>query len=125
MATADIVLLVHLLYVLFVVGSLPLIWLGALLKWPFAGNPWFRYLHLAAILFVVAESLLGIACPLTVLENNLRALETDRSFIQHWVHKILFYQFPEYVFTLIYIAFAMLIAATFKWVPIRKRSLKS
>lgn len=125
MMAADVVLLIHLSYVLFIVGSLPLIWVGAILKWPLVGNPWFRYLHVAAILFVVAESLLGIACPLTILENNLRALETDRSFIQHWVHKILFYHLPEYVFTLIYIAFAALVAATFKWVPVRKRLLKS
>lgn len=129
MLLADTILLIHLLYVLFVVGSLPLIWIGALLKWSFVGNPWFRYLHLAAIMFVVAESLLGVACPLTVLENELRAIETESSFIQHWVHKILFYRFPEYAFTLIYIAFAILVAGTFKWVPVRtnlfKRILKS
>ena len=125
MAPADVVLLIHLLYVLFVVGGLPLIWIGAMLKWSLVSNPWFRYLHLAAILFVVAESLLGTACPLTILENNLRALETDHSFIQHWVHKILFYHLPEYVFTLIYIIFAVLVAATFKWVPVRKQSFKT
>ncbi len=125
MVSADVILVIHLFYVLFVVGGLPLIWIGALLKWPLVSNPWFRYLHLGAILFVVAESLLGIACPLTLLENNLRALETDSSFIQHWVHKILFYRFPEYVFTLIYITFAALVAATFKWIPVRKRSLKT
>jgi hypothetical protein len=118
MLLADTVLLIHLVYVLFVVGSLPLIWIGALLKWSFVGNPWFRYLHLAAIMFVVAESLLGIACPLTVLENELRAIETESSFIQNWVHKILFYRLPEYAFTLIYIVFAALVAATFKWVPV-------
>lgn len=119
MFLADTILLIHFVYVLFVVGSLPLIWLGALLKWSFVGNPWFRYLHLAAIMFVVAESLLGIACPLTVLENELRAIETESSFIQNWVHKILFYRLPEYAFTLIYIVFAALVAATFKWVPVK------
>lgn len=119
MLLADTILLIHLLYVLFVVGSLPLIWVGALQKWSFVGNPWFRYLHLAAIMFVVAESLLGVACPLTVLENELRAIETESSFIQYWVHKILFYSLPEYAFTLIYIVFAALVAATFKWVPVR------
>ena len=122
MLLADGVLVIHLFYVLFVVGSLPLIWLGAWRKWSFVSNPWFRYLHLATILLVVGESLLGIACPLTVLENMLREVETDNSFIQYWVHEILFYRFPEYVFTLIYVAFAVLVAATFKWVPPRKQS---
>ena len=121
MLLADVVLIIHFLYVLFVVGSLPVIWIGAYFKYPFARNPWFRYLHLAAILFVVIESLLGVACPLTVLENALRQVETERSFIQHWVHQILFYSFPEYVFTMIYIVFAGLVAITFKWVPPKNR----
>jgi Protein of Unknown function (DUF2784) len=119
MFLADTILLIHFVYVLFVVGSLPLIWIGALLKWPFVSSPWFRYLHLAAIMLVVAESLLGITCPLTMLENELRAIETESSFIQNWVHKILFYRLPEYAFTLIYIAFAALVATTFKWVPVK------
>ncbi len=118
---ADIVLIAHLLFVLFIVGSLPVIWVGAYLKQSFVRNPWFRYLHLAAILFVVAESLLGIVCPLTTLENTLRQVETNSSFIQYWVHKILFYRFPEYVFTLIYIAFASLVVVTFIWVPPKHR----
>ena len=117
MLLADAVLLLHLLYVLFVVGSLPVIWVGAYFKKKFVRNFWFRYLHLAAILFVVAESLLGIVCPLTALENALRQVETEDSFIQYSVHQILFYHFPEYVFTLIYIVFACLVALTFKWVP--------
>lgn len=118
--TADLVLIVHFLYVLFVVGSLPVIWIGAWLKLRFVANPWFRYLHLAAILFVVAESLLGAACPLTVWENNLRQMESDVSFIQHWLHRIIFYQVSEAVLTTIYIAFATLVAMTFKWVPPRR-----
>ena len=62
MLLADLVLIIHFLYVLFVVGSLPVIWLGAWLKLAFVRNPWFRYLHLAAICLVVAESLIGIVC---------------------------------------------------------------
>ena len=105
---------------LFVVGSLPVIWIGAWLKLEFVTNPWFRYLHLAAILFVVAESLLGVACPLTVWENNLRQMESDVSFIQHWLHRIIFYQVSEAVLTTVYIAFAVLVAMTFKWIPPRR-----
>ncbi|MEK6736715.1 MAG: DUF2784 domain-containing protein, partial [Pseudomonadota bacterium] len=94
MPSADIILIIHFLYVLFVVGSLPVIWLGAWLKWRFVRNRWFRFLHLAAILLVVAESLLGVICPLTVWENALRQSDTDSSFIQHWIHQIMFYTVP-------------------------------
>ncbi|MBY0498073.1 MAG: DUF2784 domain-containing protein [Nitrosomonas sp.] len=120
MLLADIVLIIHFLYVLFVVGSLPIIWVGAWLKLMFVRNPWFRYLHLAAILFVVAESLLGIACPLTVWENSLRQIETDKSFIQHWLHFIIFYNVPELILVIVYSLFAGLVVMTFKWVPLRR-----
>ncbi len=117
MQPADIVLIIHFLYVLFVVGSVPVIWVGAWFKLQFVRNRWFRFLHLGAILFVVAESLLGVVCPLTVWENTLRQVETDSSFIQHWLHQIIFYNVPEGVLTTVYILFAALVAPTFKWVP--------
>lgn len=121
MSPADTVLIIHFAYVLFVVGSVPVIWIGAVLNWTFVSNPWFRYLHLAAILFVVAESLLGIPCPLTVLEFELRSIDTQGSFMQLWVHRMLYYDLPETVFTAIYVTFALLVAATFKWVPPRRQ----
>ncbi|SFD97776.1 DUF2784 domain-containing protein [Nitrosomonas sp. Nm166] len=117
MLLADLVLIIHFLYVLFVVGSLPVIWLGAWLKLPFVRNRWFRYLHLAAIVLVVVESIVGVVCPLTAWENALRQVEADGSFIQRWLHQIMFYNVPEGVLTVIYILFAGLVAVTFKWVP--------
>ncbi|MDP1950477.1 MAG: DUF2784 domain-containing protein [Nitrosomonas sp.] len=117
MLLADIILIIHFLYVLFVVGSLPVIWIGAWLKLSFVGNNGFRLSHLAAILFVVVESLAGVVCPLTAWENSLRQVETDSSFIQHWLHQILFYNLPEGVLTTVYVLFALLVAVTFKRVP--------
>lgn len=121
MPSADIVLMIHFFYVLFVVGSLPIIWLGAWFKLTFVRNRWFRYLHLAAILLVVVESLFGVVCPLTVWENTLRQIETDSSFIQRWLHQIMFYNVSEGVLTAVYVVFASLVAMTFKWVPPNSR----
>ena len=121
MPLADIVLMIHFFYVLFVVGSVPVIWLGAWFKLAFVRNRWFRYLHLAAILLVVVESLLGAVCPLTVWENTLRKVETDSSFIQRWLHQIMFYNVSEGVLTVVYVVFAGLVAMTFKWVPLDSR----
>lgn len=123
MPSADIVLMIHFFYVLFVVGSLPIIWLGAWFKLAFVRNRWFRYLHLAAILLVVVESLFGVVCPLTVWENTLRQIETDSSFIQRWLHQIMFYNVSEGVLTAIYVVFASLVAMTFKWVPPNSRRI--
>lgn len=113
MLLADVILIFHFLFVLFVVGGLPAIWIGAWLKLDFVRNVWFRVIHLSAILFVVGESLFGIVCPLTIWEDNLRQLDSDSSFIQRWLHHVLFYEFPERLLTTAYLLFAILIVATF------------
>ena len=118
---ADAILVVHAAFVIFVVGALPAIWIGAALGRPFAVNPWFRGLHLAAIAFVVAEALAGVICPLTLWENALRGEVTDRGFIQRWVHAWLFWNWPAWVFTAIYVAFGLLVALTWWRVPPRRR----
>lgn len=83
---ADVILLVHAAFVAFVVVALPATWIGAALHRPFAFNPWFRGLHLAAIAYVVAEALAGVMCPLTVWEDALRGHVSEKGFIQRWVH---------------------------------------
>ena len=50
---ADVVLVVHFLIVAFIVGGLILTWAGFFLGWQWVRNPAFRYLHVAAIGFVV------------------------------------------------------------------------
>jgi hypothetical protein len=77
----------------------------------------FRLAHLGAILFVSAESLVGLVCPLTLLEDSMRRAPTDTSFIQRWLHRILFYEVPEGVLTVLCLMFAILVAITFKFVP--------
>lgn len=118
---ADAVLVVHALFVLFVVGGLLATWVGIALGRPFARDPWFRGLHLAAIGFVVAQALLGYVCPLTVWEDALRGAATERGFIERWVHAWLFWSAPPWVFTTLYVAFGALVAATWWRFPPRRR----
>lgn len=109
---ADIILIVHFLYVSFVIGGLLAVWIGVFFHWQWIRNFWFRILHLIAIVFVALESVFGVVCPLTKWENELRSSSGggyETSFMQHWIHKILFYHAPEYVFTIIYILFALLV----------------
>lgn len=119
-AAADAILLVHAAFVLFVVLGLPATWIGVALDKPFAFNPWFRNLHLGAIAFVVAETLLGYMCPLTLWEHALRGEASGEGFIQRYVHAWLFWRAPEWVFGLAYAAFGLLVAATWwRWPPRR------
>ena len=114
---ADLILVVHFAFVLFVVGGLALIWIGAACGWRWIRNMWFRVAHLAAIVFVAAESLVGIWCPLTIWEDALRGAHAEKSFVARWVHRILFYSFPEWVFTVAYVVFALVVIASLWLVP--------
>ena len=68
---SDPVAAFHMAYVCSVAVGLILILVGAALKWSWIHNRWFRHLHLGAIALVAAEALLGLICPLTLLENGL------------------------------------------------------
>jgi hypothetical protein len=122
---ADMVLLAHFGLVVFVVGGLAVILVGNLLGWRWVNNLWFRLAHIAAIAVVVAESWLGITCPLTTLESWLRAQAGssgyDASFIEHWVQRILFHEAPPWVFASAYTAFGLLVAAAWWYFPPRRR----
>jgi hypothetical protein len=119
---ADAVLVAHAAYVSFVVGGLLLIWLGAWRKWTWVRGFRFRMLHLCAIAFVALEALIGMACPLTVLEDWLRGEgEAGSGFIERWLHRVLYWDFPAWVFTLAYIGFAGVVVLTFVLLPPRRR----
>lgn len=117
MPLADFILVVHFLFALFVVGSLPLIWIGAWMGLGFVRNLRFRLAHLLAILFVAGESLVGMVCPLTSLEDALRGTGNAASFVQRWLQRILYYDLPEWILTVGYVMFALLVACTFVIVP--------
>jgi Protein of Unknown function (DUF2784) len=114
---ADLILLAHFGFVLFVVLSLPLIWIGAAASWRWIRNFRYRVAHLAAILIVSAEAAAGIWCPLTLLEDALRGTTPDKSFIARWIHALLFYDLPAWVFTTAYFSFAALVALTWWRIP--------
>ena len=119
---ADLLLVVHFAIVLFIVGGLVAIWTGAALGWQWVRTPWFRYLHLAAIAYVAAEALLGVACPLTVWEDLLRGGGRPDSFVGRWVRTLLYYDAPEWVFTVAYVAWTLATLATLRLVPPRRKA---
>ncbi len=118
---ADAILLAHAAFVLFVVGGLFAIWLGIAGGRAWARHRAFRLAHLAAIVFVAGESLLGFACPLTIWEDALRGRDPGaESFIGRAVRSALYWNLPEAVFTTAYVAFAALVAWTWwRWPPRR------
>ncbi len=122
---ADLLLVLHAMVVLFVVGGLAAILLGAALGWRWIRNPWFRLAHLGTIAFVVIQTWLGELCPLTVWEQALRDYAGQPayqgSFIAHWLDRLLYVEAPWWVFIVAYTLFGLAVLATFLLVPPRFR----
>lgn len=122
---ADAVLILHFSFVLFVIFGLVLIWIGRWRRWNWVRNLWFRMSHLAAIGYVAGESLANFVCPLTTWEDRLRMMaggeeRYEGSFMQHWLHRIMFFEWDERMFTILYVAFFLLVALSFWLVPPRR-----
>ncbi len=121
---ADALLLLHALFVAFVVLGLALILAGGWRGWRWVRNPWFRIAHLGAIGFVTLQAWLGAICPLTIWEMRLRARAGDATydgaFVAHWIERLLYYRAPDWVFVLLYTAFAGLVVASWFWVRPRR-----
>lgn len=121
---ADAVLVLHAAFVAFVVLGLALIYAGAR-RWQWVRNPWFRAAHLAAIGVVMAQSWVGMICPLTALEQALRTragATYTGGFIAHWLERLLYWQAPDWVFTAAYTLFAALVVAS--WPVVRPRAFR-
>jgi hypothetical protein len=118
---ADAVLVVHALYVIFILGGLIMILLGAGPGWQWVRNFRFRILHLAAIIVVALQSWMEIICPLTTLEMYFRQKAGQpayrETFVAHWLHELLFYEAPFRVFNLAYTIFALAVFGAWLLIP--------
>lgn len=121
---ADAMLVLHVLFVGFVIVGLVLVFVGGFRGWSWVRNRTFRIAHLVAIGIVVLQSWFGIICPLTTIEMALRARAGDAtytgSFIAHWLESLLYYQAPAWVFAVCYTGFGAMVVASWFWVRPRK-----
>ena len=124
LVAADAILIVHALFVAFVVVGLLLIIVGGFRNWGWVRGFRFRILHLAAIGLVVLQAWMGAICPLTLWEMQLRELGGDLTysggFIAYWLHRLLYFRAPPIVFAVAYTLFAALVAASWFWVRPRR-----
>ena len=113
---ADTLLILHVLFVAFVVLGLVAIYAGYFQNWQWVRNRVFRIVHLCAIGYVVVQAWFGVVCPLTTWEMSLRAeagaATYSGSFIQYWLHSLLYFTLPEWVFVVVYTLFGGLVLAS-------------
>ena len=89
LAAADAVVVLHLLWIVFLIlGALP----GR--RWA-----WVKWTHLASLAFSIALQAFGWICPLTYLEVWLRRLggaqPYEGTFIRHYVEQIVYAEIPR------------------------------
>ena len=112
---ADLVLALHFAVVVFVVLGLVLIVAGNLRGWRRVNARWFRVAHLGSISVVAAEAWLGVTCPLTTLEDWLRAKAGASAygagFVEHWLRRLVFFEAPPWVFVVGYTLFGLAVLA--------------
>ena len=124
---ADAVVAVHVGYVAYVLlGQLAIV-LAAALHREWGRNRWFRLSHLLAMAVVAYEALAGLRCPLSVWEEQLRALAgqstaNGETFMGRLLHDLLFIDgMPEVFFTTMYVAMFVVVVQAFVMYPPRLR----
>ena len=123
---ADGVLIFHTAFIAFVVVGLVLIWIGYFRSWRWTRSLTFRIAHLLAIAYVVLQSWCSMSCPLTDLENRLRLRGGEdpygpTGFIAYWLHRLIFFDAPPWLFTLVYTLFGLLVVGTLIFAPPKLR----
>lgn len=124
---ADVVVTFHVALVLAVVVLLVLILVGWPLGWTWTRNFWLRLVQLLIIEVVAGQAIVGIECPLKTLERMLRFAGgaeslhelTNASAIGRFSNELLYYQANPVVFMSLYAMVALLVLATWFFVPPR------
>ena len=119
---ADIAVLIHFLFILFLLGGLVLILLGLWRRWSIARSLRFRLLHLCGFLLVVGIEIAGYLCPLTYLENWLRQKQDPMtvyfgSFVAHYLEELIYLEVPLELIVLPTMLFALFTLVLFFIAP--------
>ena len=100
---ADLVLIFHFGIVIFIISLFVIIPFGYKFKWNWPKNRKLRSTHLFLIFLVTTETVFGLTCPLTLIENNLRGIYISNTFVNSWLQNLLYWNFPKEFFLISYI----------------------
>lgn len=103
-ALAWTVLGAHLAVIAFNVAGLVLIPMGAWRHWQWVRSFWWRLAHLLILAAVAAQALAGRACFLTLWAYSLAGDGKPRPLIASWIDHLIYWPFPLWFFTALYVA---------------------
>jgi len=122
---AEATLVLHFGVAAFNAAMLILVPLGAR-RWAWVRYRRLRLAHLAMMVLIAVQTLLGQHCPLTLLEAALRAQESDeRLFFMRWMESLLYWNVPLEAFLGAYLACALWSIALWFWVPPNPRAFRT
>jgi hypothetical protein len=117
---AEAVFAAHLAVILFNLGGLFAVPLGAALGWRFVRIRWWRLGHLALLALVAVQAALGRACILTLWQARLEARAEPVPLIAGWVERLIYWPLPLWVFALCYALVFAAAVALYRLVPPRR-----
>ena len=118
------VLAIHLAIIAFNLFGLVAIPLGAWRGWAFVRVRWWRLLHLASLLVVALQALLGRACFLTLWQDELAAAGASEPLVMRIVNGLIYWPLPMWAFTALYVAVFAYVVALWWWAPPEARILR-
>ncbi len=99
---ADFILIIHFTIIAFIIAGFFLIPIGYKLNLYWSVNKTLRITHFLLIGIVTTESFIGMTCPLTTVEKLLRNDFSDETFVNYWLSKIIYWDYPLYFFCIVY-----------------------
>jgi hypothetical protein len=106
---ADLILIIHFVYLATVIIPALIIPIGFHRHWRWVRSQTVRAIHMGMMGFVLLEVLIGMICPLTWLESHF--LEASGrsgyqgTFMTYWLSQIMYWDAPSWIFTAAYAIF--------------------
>ena len=119
---ANFVMLIHFGLAMFITFGLFIIPVGYKFGWGWTTLWKLRLLHLLMIGIVTAEAIVGLTCPLTILENFLREVNETQTFVAYWINRILYWDLPRQTFIFFYSLCFVWVILLWKYCPPNKEN---
>ena len=118
---SDVVLVFHFIIIIFISTGFFIVPIGYKMKWVWLSNLKLRSTHLGLICFITFETIIGMTCPLTLIENVLNENQYSQSFVKYWISKIVYWDFPTVYFVILYLLCTIWTVLMWSIFPPRKK----